>query len=157
MNGGSDRTKEYIIDVEVFDRGPSFDPRVDPVVRVEARRLRTKLEKWHDTQGHDSEILIELPTGAYSAVFRRRNEPAQTNSAPATHKTVAVLPFANLNRDPELDYFSDGLTEELIHALTRVSGLHVFAWPSALRMKNEQQDIAAIRDRLHVEHIEDRP
>ncbi len=153
LSGESTRMKEYILGVEVFDRGPSFDPRIDPVVRVEARRLRAKLQQWHQTEGRDSAILIELPTGAYSAVFRFRSPPSLAKPASAIERTIAVLPFTNLNGDPELEYFSDGLTEELIHVLTRVKGLHVVAWPSALRMKGQEQDIAAIRTRLRVESI----
>ncbi len=153
LNGASERTKEYVIGVEVFDRGSSFDSRIDPVVRVEARRLRAKLKQWHETEGRDSKILIELPTGAYSAVFRYRNARPQRDPVAGAEKTIAVLPFVNLNGDPDLDYFSDGLTEELIHALTRLQGLHVVAWPSALRMKGQEQDIAAIRNRLRVENI----
>lgn len=153
LSGNSERTKEYVIGVEVFDRGPSFDSRIDPVVRVEARRLRAKLCKWHETEGRDSTIVIELPTGAYAAVFRYRDERPGAQLIATTGKTIAVLPFTNLNGDPELDYFSDGLTEELIHALTRVKGLQVVAWPSALRMKGQEQDVAAIRDRLRVAYI----
>ena len=44
MCGQSEQLKEYVLGVEVFDRKPSYDPRVDPIVRVEARRLRSKLE-----------------------------------------------------------------------------------------------------------------
>ncbi len=153
LNGDSERMKEYIIGLEVFDRGPSFDSRVDPVVRVEARRLRAKLTQWHETEGRESTILIELPTGAYSAVFKLRSARPHTGPNTIAEKTIAVLPFTNLNGDPEMDYFSDGLAEELIHVLTRVKGLHVVAWPSALRMKGQEQDIAAIRSRLRVDNI----
>ena len=151
LKGESERTKEYVVGVEVFDRGASFDSRIDPVVRVEARRLRAKLKQWHETEGRDSAIVIELPTGAYATLFRYRHARPQTITS--AEKTIAVLPFVNLNGDPDLDYFSDGLTEELTHALTRVKGLHVVAWPSALRLKGQEQDIAAIRDRLRVENI----
>jgi len=44
LEGRGDELKEYVIGVEVFDRNASFDPRVDPIVRVEARRLRAKLK-----------------------------------------------------------------------------------------------------------------
>jgi len=153
LDGSSGRAKEYIVGVEVFDRGPSFDARIDPVVRVEARRLRARLKQWHETEGRDSEIVIELPTGKYSAAFRYRTAVPPTATIPTVEKTIAVLPFANMNGDPALDYFSDGLTEELIHLLTRVKGLHVVAWPSARHMKGQEQDIAAIRDRLQVKHV----
>ena len=46
LSHGADRLKEYLVGVEVFDRGPSYDPRIDPIVRVEARRLRAKLRAY---------------------------------------------------------------------------------------------------------------
>ncbi len=152
LNGDSARVKEYVIGVEVFDRGQHFDPRIDPVVRVEARRLRTRLKQWHDTVGQGSALTIELPSGSYAAEIRQRAYSPPPLPVPCAAKKIAVLPFANLNGDPELDYFSDGLTEELIHGLTRVKALHVVAWSSASRLKG-QEDLATIRDRLQVENI----
>ena len=64
--------------------------------------------------------------------------------------TVAVLPFADLGGKPENEYFSDGLTEELIHALTKVPGMRVVAWNTAAQLRDRQQDMRAIRDQLHV-------
>jgi hypothetical protein len=56
--------KEYPL-VEVFDRPPSFDPRLDPIVQVEAGRLRAKLERYYDTYGRTDAIVIELAKGGY--------------------------------------------------------------------------------------------
>ena len=64
--------------------------------------------------------------------------------------TVAVLPFADLGGKPENQYFSDGLTEELIHALTKVPGMRVVAWNTAAQLRDRQQDVRAIGDQLHV-------
>ncbi|MBV9084144.1 MAG: tetratricopeptide repeat protein [Acidobacteriaceae bacterium] len=153
LDGDSERLKEYVVGVEVFDRGPSFDPRIDPVVRVEARRLRARLQRWHDTEGRDSDIIIELPRGGYAAEFRLRDKQGHNAREQHAEKTIAVLPFTNLNADPELDYFMDGLTEELIHALTRLRGLHVVAWPSVSRLRGEDEDLAGIGEKLNVENI----
>src|SRR5215467_15942352 len=59
--GRSDNLKEYSIGVEVFDREPSFDPRTDPIVRVQARRLRARLGRYYEEEGRHEEIRIELP------------------------------------------------------------------------------------------------
>src|SRR5438874_13227135 len=64
LEGRAEELKEYLIGVEVFDRKPSFDQRVDPIVRVEARRLRAKLETYYDSEGRADELLIELPKGS---------------------------------------------------------------------------------------------
>ena len=52
-----------------------------------------------------------------------------------------MLPFVNLSPNPENEYFSDGLTEELIHALTKVPGMRVVAWNTAAQLRDRQQDM----------------
>ncbi len=75
--GQTDTIKEYLLAVEVFDRKPSFDPRFDSIVRVQASRLREKLEKYYATEGRDDDILITVPKGAYvPTVQRRRRRPS---------------------------------------------------------------------------------
>jgi TolB-like protein/tetratricopeptide (TPR) repeat protein len=64
--------KEYLIGVEVFERDSSYDPRLDPVVRVEAGRLRSKLAEYYRTQGLDDSLVIDLPRGTYVPTFSAR-------------------------------------------------------------------------------------
>lgn len=142
--------KEYVVGTTVFDRKADYDPRVDPIVRVEARRLRAKLEEYYSGPGASDEIIIELPKGGYVPLFRRRTGHVWAG-APVT--SVAVLPFTDLSRSSEDDYFSDGLTEELIHRLTRVRGLRVLAWPSASRLRGREEDPGGIREQLKVDTI----
>ncbi len=63
--------KENLLGAEVFDRGVRFDPRTDPVVRVEARRLRSKLEEYYASLGAADEVVIRIPKGSYVPVFDR--------------------------------------------------------------------------------------
>jgi hypothetical protein len=65
LKNEADRLKEYLLGISVFDREESYDPRTDPIVRVEASRLRTKLREYYDTDGRTDPILIELPKGTY--------------------------------------------------------------------------------------------
>jgi TolB-like protein/Flp pilus assembly protein TadD len=67
--------------------------------------------------------------------------------------SIAVLPFANLSADPENEYFSDGMSEEIINALTKVNGLHVVARTSAFAFKGKNEDIREIGRKLHVDHV----
>jgi len=67
--------------------------------------------------------------------------------------SVAVLPFANLSADPENGFFCDGLTEEIIHALARESGLKVAGRTSSFFFRGKDLDFAAIASKLNVEHI----
>ncbi len=61
--------KEYIIATEVFGRNSDYDPRIDSVVRVQAGRLRTKLQEYYTAEGKNDQIVIELPKGHYHPVF----------------------------------------------------------------------------------------
>lgn len=78
--GRSERLKGYTIAVEVFERPVSFDPLVDPVVRIEAGRLRDKLREYYETEGKNDAIRIELPKGGYQLQIEKRCE--DTKPAP---------------------------------------------------------------------------
>ncbi len=65
--------REHRIGREGFGRGESFDPRVDPIVRTQARKLRAKLTLYYETRGSDDPIRIELIKGSYIPRFRRRD------------------------------------------------------------------------------------
>ena len=155
LAGRSAQLKEQIIGVEVFDRKADYDPRIDPIVRVEARRLRAKLKAYYNSPGRGDPIMIVLPKGAYLPFFKMRAAP-QEAAAPAplangsSKKSIVVLPFANLLQGTDDDYFSDGLTEELIHLLTRVPNLRVVAWATASQLRGRERDLAGIRQQLHV-------
>ena len=53
--------KEYVIGVQVFGKEPSFDPRTDPIVRVQARRLRTRLARYYLDDGNSDEVIVTCP------------------------------------------------------------------------------------------------
>src|SRR2546430_10723444 len=102
LRGESDRVKEYVVAVEVFDRPASFDSRLDPVVRVEARRLRDRLKTWYEGEGRNARIRIDLPRGGYAALF---HDPAAARApkqaTPPAPPTTAPLPFAHPNAGPD--------------------------------------------------------
>jgi hypothetical protein len=64
-----DQLKEYTIATEVFGRGDQYSPRTDSVVRVQASRLRSKLQEYYFTEGKADQVLIELPKGHYTPSF----------------------------------------------------------------------------------------
>jgi TolB-like protein len=70
--GESDQVKEYVIGVAVFDRDEQYDPRLDSIVRVEARRLRSKLDEYYATDGREDPLVIRMPRGSYAPTFERR-------------------------------------------------------------------------------------
>ena len=72
LHGKGDRIKAYTIGVEVLRRDTKFDPQIDPIVRVEATRLRRAIERYYAGPGLDDPIVVDLPRGAYVPIFRRR-------------------------------------------------------------------------------------
>jgi TolB-like protein/Flp pilus assembly protein TadD len=154
LAGRGEEVKEYLLGVEVFDRKSDYDPRVDPIVRVEARRLRAKLEEFYAANGKESQILIELPKGSYVPCFRYPGiqASAEQESRERT-RSVAVLPILNNSRDSEHDYLCEGITQEIIHALTKATGLRVVAWQSAARFTSNDHDVYAIGRQLGVSFV----
>jgi adenylate cyclase len=154
LSSGAQDLKETLIAIHVFDRSSDFDPGTDPIVRVEARRLRAKLGQYYQTEGREAEVEIELPTGAYVPRFRwRRPIPAVASpNEPPTgeERSLVVLPLINLSSNPDDEYFSDGLTEQIIHELTRLEDLRVVAWQSAFRLKGQSEDVRAVGEQLGV-------
>jgi hypothetical protein len=69
LDGNNEEVKEYSLGVEVFGRGEAFDPRTDTIVRVQARRLRSKLKDYYEAEGQTDPIVIELPKGHYGVTF----------------------------------------------------------------------------------------
>src|SRR5262249_25495097 len=76
LAGRAEELKEITLGAAVYDRPADYDPRVDPIVRVEARRLRTKLSQYYENDGRDDAIVIELPLGGYAPEIRERTVPS---------------------------------------------------------------------------------
>ncbi len=87
LAGRGDRIKAYTIGTSVLQRDETFDPQADPIVRIEASRLRRSLERYYLIAGQGDLIRIEIPKGAYVPTFRRlrsiQDESASPQDAPA--------------------------------------------------------------------------
>jgi TolB-like protein len=84
LAGEADQLKEYVIGLEVFDRNEDYDPRLDSIVRVEAGRLRSKIDEYYNGPGRDDAVRIQLPRGTYAPVFEHR----QSSGAQAAARLV---------------------------------------------------------------------
>jgi hypothetical protein len=78
LSGQPELLKEYSLGLEVFQRPPDYDPKVDPIVRVQAGRLRSKLVEYYASEGAHDSVIIQIPKGAYVPVFNARNAAAPT-------------------------------------------------------------------------------
>ena len=200
LAGRGERLKAYNVALEVFERPETFDPTVDPLVRIEAARLREKLREYYGTEGQSDAIHIDLPKGTYAPLieFREGEQPVKSVSKRRMHwqitvpalalilvlgavgawltrdlwgpapegaaehpvlgmpegPAIAVLPFVNLSGDPQQEYFSDGLTEDLMTELSRTSSdLRVLARNTTFQYKGKAVDVTKLGHDLGVRYV----
>ncbi len=205
LAGEGEGLKEYRLGVEVFGRDPSFDPKLDPVVRMAARRLRAKLQEHYKNGGREALVRIEVPKGGYATSFVRvaesevaaseipslrpspRHLPMPESSAGARQRigsfavafvlllaigaaglylghprflqlktqppSLAVLPFLNLTGNPDNEYLSDGITDEITGSVANAAGLRVVARTSAFKFKGKSEDVREIGKQLNVSSV----
>ena len=138
LAGRSEYIKGYTIAQEVFHRDSDFDPQLDPVVRIEASRLRRSLERYYLTAGRRDRIRLDLPKGGYVPRFELTDGHADTDvmgqivelpeaSAPTLRAlpSIIVLPFEPLGEEPCLVQLARGIAEELIDQLLHFDNLIV--------------------------------
>ncbi len=122
--------------------------------RLVQRCLEKTPENRYQTAREVLSDLRELRTGSESGqrpIMDRALATAQQASADT--KSIVVLPFANLSPDPDTEYFSDGLTDEIITDLSRVRALRVISRSSAMRLKGDARGIAAIGQDLACRYV----
>jgi len=108
---------------------------------------------------YGAETSCEKGSDPFSAAFSETEtvpDPipeSEQNPASPDEKSVAVLPFVNMSSDPEQEFFSDGISEEILNVLTRIPGLKVAARTSSFQFKGQNQDIADIARQLRVNHV----
>jgi adenylate cyclase len=84
---------------------------------------------------------------------RDQNAKAEPAGQSAPEASIAVLPFVNMSSDPEQEYFSDGISEELLNLLAKINALHVTARTSSFEFKGKNQDITRIGELLNVAYL----
>jgi adenylate cyclase len=132
LAGRSGQIKGYTVAVAVFKRQENFDPTEDPIVRIYAGKLRRALAYYYATAGVDDPVLIEVPKGHYLPTFSLAAPASQARApVPVERPVIVVLPLANLSSDLEQTYLADGLSEDIMVALTRCQDVEVFAEPAA--------------------------
>lgn len=157
------------IALEVFDRDEHFDPQIDPIVRVQAGRLRRALKDYYLEEGMNDPVRIDIPKGRYVPKFvlvedvsgkgqhtdRPLPVPESKHIAAtlSSRPSIAVLPFTNMSKAKSQEFFADGLTEEIIVALSRFQDFRVFGRHSTLRYMGQPANPQEIGRDLGVQYI----
>jgi adenylate cyclase len=142
LAGRAGEIKGYTIATRVFGRKKDFDPVTDPIVRIQAARLRRILESYYAGPGRHDRLKIEIVRGSYVPSFSKnipeklqgQNLPPKVPMRPpperaffsrADFPSIAVLPLENLTNDPNISHLAKGLAEELMAGLARCHGLQL--------------------------------
>jgi serine/threonine protein kinase/Tfp pilus assembly protein PilF len=137
----------------LLHQAPTSPVRLNPELPGELERIINKaLEKDREVRYQSArDLRVDLKR------LRRERDSARTAAPgfaePPRIPSLAVLPFANLSADKENEYFSDGLAEDIIDALTQVPGLRVMARTSSFAFRGKEADVREIGARLNVENI----
>jgi len=145
---------------DAADRGVLVPVRFEQArLPIDVRAIHTTdLDDWHEDPESASAqscllalaAIIAHSSAAQAAEAKARAVPAKTE---APHYSVCVMPFLNMSGDPEQEYFSDGISEDIITDLNKVSALEVVARNTAFACKGKQMDASAIARRLKVTHV----
>lgn len=107
-----------------------------------------RLDVVFDDMGEQKLKNIEKPVRVYSISLENEMSSSDSMSPKDDRPSIAVLPFTNMSRDPEQEYFSDGITEDIVTDLSKVSGLSVIARHSAFSYKNKPLKVQQIGQEL---------
>lgn len=148
LAGRAGELKAYTIAIQVYGREGDFDAAYDPLVRIQAGKLRRALERYYLIKGEQEPLRIDIPKGTYVPVFSfqkpvtssREKDLPDPHTASQWRPSIAVLPFTNLTGDPEKDYFVAGFAEELSIELTRYEDIRVIGCRIAPGFNEEVPD-----------------
>ena len=145
----SARLKESTIALDVFDRdAATYDSASDGIVRVSVNRLRDLLDRYYNDEGARAPLRFEIQRGGYVPIIRR----ATPTGLPPLPR-IAVLPLANFTGNPDNEALCDGLTEDIIDAMTRVPETRIIARTSSFRFKGQALDVREIAQALNVDAL----
>lgn len=139
--GRADRIKAYAIGVDVFGRDETFDPTLDPIVRIEATRLRTALTGYYENGGEADRVRIAIPPGSYVPTFswapaaddggRKGGAIAPLSATKALSPTIVIHDHSGL-ADPEVALRGELFADALV-TLLRKAGFRILVVPPAER------------------------
>jgi len=135
LSGNSEEIKGYTVATRVFGRREDFDQATDPIVSIQANKLRRALEHYYLTAGNKDPVRIEIPKGSYVPNISERVGEHPSSAHPGNEyditrfesawPTVVICPFQNLTGEPDLDYMAIGLATELATEITRFQEIRV--------------------------------
>ncbi|AZQ60898.1 hypothetical protein EI427_01315 [Flammeovirga pectinis] len=130
IEGREKQLKGYSIGIDVFNQNDNFDPDQNALVRIHAGRLRRLIKEYYLDEGKEDTVIIEIPKGRYipKITFDNQVKEEKTLLSQKHNMTVTVLPFSILSENKELNYFAQGLAQEISYELTKYDHLDVVGY-----------------------------
>jgi adenylate cyclase len=111
------------------------------------------MSRWRGGEGVELTALLDAIAATAAPAKAEQKESAVKKTAPTSQFSICVLPFVNMSGDPEQEYFSDGITEDIITDLSKVSALLVIARNTAFTFKGKVMDVKEVARALDVTHV----
>jgi TolB-like protein len=153
--GGTDdpRWVAFVGDVRSRIMKHDVAPSLSPTNTPQIARDPTAPRRWLPVALAAAALLLLAGGTWFLRGNRVENPAAAVTPGPVADKTLAVLPFVNLSSDPEQEYFSDGLTEEILNQLAQIKALRVTGRTSSFSFKGKNIDLREIGRQLDVAHL----
>jgi len=149
LAGRASEIKGYTVATQVFGRHEDFDQATDPIVSIQANKLRRALERYYLIAGQEDPVRISIPKGTYVPTFHRKTiaksdgDLASEDRFGGSFPSLMVRPFQNLTNDPELNYLGVGLATELAAEITQYQDIKVLFVSPEDERKTQVPDIVA--------------
>jgi len=160
LAGRADQIKEYTVAVRAWGRESDFDPQADPIVRVQAGRLRRAVRDYYAEEGGNDPVHIEIPKGTYIPRFTAMAAGEDEEGFPTTsakietiEPVVVVAPFQNVSGEASQGSFVDGFGEQLTVHLSRFQALTVIAYYSSRRFRDVTADVLQIGQQVGADFV----
>jgi TolB-like protein len=161
INGNEQQLKEYIIAVNVLKKKSDFNPQLDAIVRIHARRLRQLLIDYYKSDGRNDPIFISVPKGRYIPHFKINNSKRplkKTIQKPIVEKVesipvIAVLPFQNFQKNVKSDVICSILSHDLSIELSHFPEIGVISNYSTQFAQETISDMGNIISNLGVDYL----
>ena len=169
LAGRAEMIKAYTIAVTVFGRSKDFDSQVDPIVSVEAGRLRRALAQYYLTGGKNNPLRIEIPKGTYVPSFivnkdgkinvpsiesaiGHQNRP-DISSPILARPGIAVIVFDSLSKEEGQDFLATGISAQLVANLAQFKDFMVVGPLLRKRLENPNQSLSSIGQKYGVQFV----
>jgi len=161
LEGKEGSLKEYVIATNVLNRNTDFDPQLDAIVRIHARRLRNLLDEYYKSEGLNDPIKISIPKGRYVPVFEKNEEiklqqlnfGKEISQSIISEPVIAVIPDMNSNKNERAEVICGVFCRDLSVELSRFKEIVVVSNYSIGVAMDNFKNLDSLTNKLGIDYI----